>query len=61
VAQIYPRALDSLFVASYESQGSGGGISNPPPHGFVNANCNSVKTHVLQMTVANVLISVSLN
>jgi hypothetical protein len=26
VAQLYPRALGSLFVASYDSQGSGGGI-----------------------------------
>jgi hypothetical protein len=26
VAQLYPRALGSLFVDSYDSQGSGGGI-----------------------------------
>jgi hypothetical protein len=26
VAQLYPRALDSLFVAPYDSQGYGGGI-----------------------------------
>jgi hypothetical protein len=26
VAQLYPRALDSFFVASYDSQGYGGGI-----------------------------------
>jgi hypothetical protein len=26
VAQLYPRALDSLYVASYDSQGNGGGI-----------------------------------
>jgi hypothetical protein len=26
VAQLYPRALGSLFVASYDSQGCGGGI-----------------------------------
>jgi hypothetical protein len=26
VAQLYPQALVSLFVASYESQGYGGGI-----------------------------------
>jgi hypothetical protein len=26
VAQLYPRALDSLSVASYDSQGCGGGI-----------------------------------
>jgi hypothetical protein len=26
VAQLYPRALGSLFIASYDSQGYGGGI-----------------------------------
>jgi hypothetical protein len=26
VAQLYPQALGSLFVASYDSQGHGGGI-----------------------------------
>jgi hypothetical protein len=26
MAQLYPRARGSLFVASYNSQGSGGGI-----------------------------------
>jgi hypothetical protein len=26
VAQLYPRALGSIFVASYDSQGYGGGI-----------------------------------
>jgi hypothetical protein len=26
VAQLYPQALDSLFVAFYDSQGYGGGI-----------------------------------
>jgi hypothetical protein len=26
VAQLYPQALGSLFVASYDSQGYGGGI-----------------------------------
>jgi hypothetical protein len=28
VAQLYPRALGSLFVFSYDSQGYGGGILN---------------------------------
>jgi hypothetical protein len=28
VAQIYPHALASLFVASYDSQGYGGNIRN---------------------------------
>jgi hypothetical protein len=26
VAQLYPQVLDSIFVASYDSQGYGGGI-----------------------------------
>jgi hypothetical protein len=26
MAQLYPRALGSLYVASYDSQGSGGSI-----------------------------------
>jgi hypothetical protein len=33
VAQLYPRALGSLFVASYDSQEYGRSISNPPSHG----------------------------
>jgi hypothetical protein len=28
VAQLYPQALASLFVASYDSQGYGGSIQN---------------------------------
>jgi hypothetical protein len=28
VTQLYPRALGSLFVASYDSEGYGGGIRN---------------------------------
>jgi hypothetical protein len=31
VAQLYPRALGSLFVASYDSQGYGGGIRPRQP------------------------------
>jgi hypothetical protein len=34
VTQLYPRALGSHFVTSYDSQGYGGGNSNPPPHGL---------------------------
>jgi hypothetical protein len=34
VAQLYPRALGSLFVASYDSQGLRWRYSNPRPHGF---------------------------
>jgi hypothetical protein len=33
VAQIYPRALGSLSVASYDSRGLRWKYSNPPPHG----------------------------
>jgi hypothetical protein len=33
VAQIYPRALCSLSVASYDSRGLRWRYSNPPPHG----------------------------
>jgi hypothetical protein len=33
VAQVYPRALGSLSVASYDSQGLRWEYSNPPPHG----------------------------
>jgi hypothetical protein len=33
VAQLYPRALGSLSVASYDSQGLRWKYSNPPPHG----------------------------
>jgi hypothetical protein len=31
VALLYPQALGSIFVASYDSQGYGGGI-RPCPH-----------------------------
>jgi hypothetical protein len=33
VAQLYPRALGSLFVPSYDSQGLRWRYSNPSPHG----------------------------
>jgi hypothetical protein len=33
VSQLYPRALSSLSVASYDSQGLRWRYSNPPPHG----------------------------
>jgi hypothetical protein len=32
VAQLYPQALGSLSIAFCDSQGYGGGDSNPPPH-----------------------------
>jgi hypothetical protein len=31
-ARLYPRGLGSRIVASYDSQGYGGGIRPPPPH-----------------------------
>jgi hypothetical protein len=40
VTQLYPRALGSLFVASYDSQGLRWRYSNPPPHGVVVTVCN---------------------
>jgi hypothetical protein len=33
MAQLYPQALGSLFVTSYESQGNGGGIRTRPHAG----------------------------
>jgi hypothetical protein len=33
VAKLYPRALGSLSIASYDSQGLRWKYSNPPPHG----------------------------
>jgi hypothetical protein len=33
VAQLYPQALGSLFIASYDSQGYGGGILTRPHAG----------------------------
>jgi hypothetical protein len=35
VVQLYPRALGSLFIDSYDSQGLRWKYSNPPPHGCV--------------------------
>jgi hypothetical protein len=34
VAQLYPQALGSLFVISYDSQGYGGGIRTPLHKGY---------------------------
>jgi hypothetical protein len=48
VAQIYPQALGSLFVAFYDLQGCGGVIlSNPPPHGGV----KTITVHNIQMSL----------
>jgi hypothetical protein len=33
VAQLYPQALGSIFIASYDSQGNGGGIRPRLPTG----------------------------
>jgi hypothetical protein len=40
VAQLYPQALGSLHVASYDSQGMRRRYSNPPLHGEV-SSCSS--------------------
>jgi hypothetical protein len=44
VAQLYPRALGSLFVASYYSKGYGGGIRHHLPSIHINL---SLLTHTL--------------
>jgi hypothetical protein len=49
VAQLYPRALGSLFVDSYDSQGLRWRYSNLPPHGL----CAISRLH---MTVLGVMI-----
>jgi hypothetical protein len=49
VAQLYLRALGSLYVASYDSQGYGGRYSIPPPQGIRHLNCRlHHKTTVLR-------------
>jgi hypothetical protein len=35
VTQLYPQALGSLFIISYDWQGYGGGYSTPPPRGVI--------------------------
>jgi hypothetical protein len=42
VAQLHPQALDSLFIAFYNSH-SCRKCSNPPPHGNVNNKCSKIK------------------
>jgi hypothetical protein len=46
VAQLYPRALGSLSVASYDSQGLRCRFSNPPPHGSLNQLKVKSQNHV---------------
>jgi hypothetical protein len=43
VAQLYPQALGSLFVASYNSQGHGGGIRTRLHMGFLKTDQVEVK------------------
>jgi hypothetical protein len=38
IAQLYPRELGSIFVASYDSQGYGGGILTPLHTGELETN-----------------------
>jgi hypothetical protein len=58
VAQLYPQALGSLFVTSYDSQGYGGGIRPPPPHGdlvpdrlFTNYSAYNISDRTAQKTL----------
>jgi hypothetical protein len=53
VAQLCPRALCSLSVASYDSQGLRWRYSNPPPHGNFLVTCNVYKAQ----TRGNLLIT----
>jgi hypothetical protein len=41
VAQVYPQAAGSLFVAFYDSQGYGGDIANPLAHIETTARCRA--------------------
>jgi hypothetical protein len=55
VAQLYPQALSPLFVASYDSQGYGGGIRtriHAGPHPLTQLNCQFKVKVTLQLTVS---------
>jgi hypothetical protein len=66
VAQIYPQELGSLFIASYDSQGYGGGIRTRLNTGFfkgcffrvlyINAVRTSQETHYVSATKASRLM-----
>jgi hypothetical protein len=58
VAQLYPRALGSLSVASYDSQGLRWKYSNPPPHGVVWV-CAEAST-ILRAVAANFFLTVGI-
>jgi hypothetical protein len=47
VAQLYPRALGSLYVVSYNSQGYGGFILTPPSGTEWSGPKSKVKSHVM--------------
>jgi hypothetical protein len=48
VVQLYPRALGSLSVASYDSQGYGGGIVTLPKPGGPGPRINIPRNRVVQ-------------
>jgi hypothetical protein len=52
VAQLYPRALGSLSVASYDLQGLRWKYSNPPPHGVLGRLVRVRVRVTLQLTVS---------
>jgi hypothetical protein len=60
VAQIYPEALGSLFVASYDSLGYGGGIRTRLHMGLIQPEFNLhnalQETHSVSITTANRLM-----
>jgi hypothetical protein len=51
VAQLYPQALGSIFVASYDSQGYGGGVRTSLHAGLLNSTKSQVKV-MLRSTVS---------
>jgi hypothetical protein len=59
VAQLYPQALDSLFVASYDSQGYGGGIRTRLHVGLTGMGSNWLVKVMLRLTVSRPLCLVA--
>jgi hypothetical protein len=52
VAQLYPQALGSLFIASYDSQGYGGGI--------ITSLHTKISSLILMMNSVNTVVANSL-
>jgi hypothetical protein len=51
VAQLYPRALGSLFVVFYDSQGYGGGILSRLHTGYINIVVSNIRSYFLTGTM----------